>query len=74
MLTYVTKSVLTTWLSKGGVIADQYLCRSNAQRSGMVMWDEVINEVAKDFPDVKLDHMLGTLTLPSFRAGILQQR
>lgn len=40
----------------------------------MVMWDEVINEVAKDFPDVKLDHMLGTLTLPSFRAGILQQR
>jgi hypothetical protein len=25
----------------------------------MVMWDEVINEVAKEFPDVDLDHMLG---------------
>lgn len=35
------------------------LLRSNAQRSGMVMWDECINEVAKEFPDVALDHMLG---------------
>ncbi|KWU45902.1 putative tartrate dehydrogenase [Rhodotorula sp. JG-1b] len=35
-----------------------YVTKSNAQRSGMVMWDEVVNEVAKDFPDVKLDHML----------------
>lgn len=33
--------------------------RSNAQRSGMVMWDEVINEIATEFPDVTLDHMLG---------------
>lgn len=40
----------------------------------MVMWDEVINEVAKDFPDVKLDHMLGTPMLSSFRTSILQQR
>lgn len=25
----------------------------------MVMWDEVINEVSLEFPDVELDHMLG---------------
>lgn len=36
-----------------------YVTKSNAQRAGMVMWDEVILEVAKGFPDVKLDHMLG---------------
>lgn len=36
-----------------------YVTKSNAQRNGMVMWDEVINEVAKNYPDVKLDHMLG---------------
>jgi tartrate dehydrogenase/decarboxylase / D-malate dehydrogenase len=29
--------------------------KSNAQRHAMVMWDEVANEVAKDFPDVKWD-------------------
>jgi isocitrate/isopropylmalate dehydrogenase len=29
--------------------------KSNAQRNGMVMWDEVAAEVAKDFPDVKCD-------------------
>lgn len=23
------------------------------------MWDEVVNVVAKEFPDVELDHMLG---------------
>lgn len=38
-----------------------YVTKSNAQRNGMVMWDEVMNEVAQDFPDVTLDHMLGTL-------------
>lgn len=32
--------------------------KSNAQRNGMVMWDEVAAEVAKDFPDVKTDKML----------------
>jgi isocitrate/isopropylmalate dehydrogenase len=32
--------------------------KSNAQRNGMVMWDEVAAEVAKDFPDVKCDKML----------------
>ncbi|PSK60706.1 isocitrate dehydrogenase, NAD-dependent [Elsinoe australis] len=32
--------------------------KSNAQRNGMVMWDEVGTEVAKDFPDVKVDKML----------------
>jgi tartrate dehydrogenase/decarboxylase / D-malate dehydrogenase len=29
--------------------------KSNAQRHGMVMWDEIAAEVAKDFPDVKWD-------------------
>ena len=29
--------------------------KSNAQRHAMVMWDEVANLVAKDFPDVKWD-------------------
>lgn len=32
--------------------------KSNAQRNGMVMWDEIAVEVAKDFPDVKCDKML----------------
>lgn len=32
--------------------------KSNAQRNGMVLWDEVAAEVAKDFPDVKWDKML----------------
>ena len=32
--------------------------KSNAQRHGMVMWDEIFHEVAKDFPDVKHDREL----------------
>jgi tartrate dehydrogenase/decarboxylase/D-malate dehydrogenase len=32
--------------------------KSNAQRHGMVMWDEIAAEVAKDFPDVAWDKML----------------
>lgn len=32
--------------------------KSNAQRNGMVMWDEVAAVVAADFPDVKCDKML----------------
>mgnify|MGYP001108127564 CR=1 FL=1 len=32
--------------------------KSNAQRHGMVLWDEVAAEVAKDFPDVTTDKML----------------
>ena len=32
--------------------------KSNAQRFGMVMWDEIFFEVAKDFPDVKVDREL----------------
>ncbi|KAJ4346973.1 uncharacterized protein N0V89_010906 [Didymosphaeria variabile] len=32
--------------------------KSNAQRNGMVLWDEVASEVAKDFPDVEWDKML----------------
>jgi tartrate dehydrogenase/decarboxylase / D-malate dehydrogenase len=32
--------------------------KSNAQRHGMVMWDEVAAEVAREFPDVTWDRML----------------
>ncbi len=32
--------------------------KSNAQRNGLVMWDEIAAEVAADFPDVKWDKML----------------
>ncbi|MBD3624155.1 MAG: tartrate dehydrogenase [Rhodobacteraceae bacterium] len=32
--------------------------KSNAQRFGMVMWDEIAAEVAADFPDVAWDKML----------------
>jgi tartrate dehydrogenase/decarboxylase/D-malate dehydrogenase len=32
--------------------------KSNAQRNGMVMWDEIAALVAKEFPDVKWDKML----------------
>jgi tartrate dehydrogenase/decarboxylase/D-malate dehydrogenase len=32
--------------------------KSNAQRNGMVMWDEIAAEVSKDFPDVTWDKML----------------
>lgn len=32
--------------------------KSNAQRNGMVLWDEVAAKVAVDFPEVKWDKML----------------
>ena len=32
--------------------------KSNAQRHGMVMWDEIAKEVAQEFPDVTWDKML----------------
>lgn len=32
--------------------------KSNAQRNGMVLWDEVATEVSKDFPTVTMDKML----------------
>lgn len=32
--------------------------KSNAQRNGMVLWDEVAQAVAVDFPDVTVDKML----------------
>ncbi|MBN9440315.1 tartrate dehydrogenase [Bosea sp. (in: a-proteobacteria)] len=32
--------------------------KSNAQRHGMVMWDEIAGEVAREFPDVTWDKML----------------
>ncbi|EPQ31336.1 uncharacterized protein PFL1_01520 [Pseudozyma flocculosa PF-1] len=32
--------------------------KSNAQRYGLVMWDDVALEVSRDFPDVHMDRML----------------
>jgi tartrate dehydrogenase/decarboxylase / D-malate dehydrogenase len=32
--------------------------KSSAQRHGMVMWDEIAAEVAKEYPDVTCDKML----------------
>jgi isocitrate/isopropylmalate dehydrogenase len=32
--------------------------KSNAQRNGMVLWDEIAREVAAEFPDVKVEKML----------------
>jgi tartrate dehydrogenase/decarboxylase / D-malate dehydrogenase len=32
--------------------------KSNAQRHGMVLWDEIAAEVARDYPDVATDKML----------------
>ena len=32
--------------------------KSNAQRHGMVLWDEVFYEVAKDYPDIRTDRQL----------------
>jgi tartrate dehydrogenase/decarboxylase/D-malate dehydrogenase len=32
--------------------------KSNAQRNGLVMWDEIAAQVAKEFPDVTWDKML----------------
>jgi tartrate dehydrogenase/decarboxylase/D-malate dehydrogenase len=32
--------------------------KSNAQRNGMVMWDEIAAQVATEFPDVEWDKML----------------
>ncbi len=34
------------------------ITKSNAQRHGMVMWDEIFAQVAADFPEVKTDKML----------------
>jgi tartrate dehydrogenase/decarboxylase/D-malate dehydrogenase len=34
------------------------ITKSNAQRHAMVMWDQIANEVAKDFPDVTWDKEL----------------
>jgi tartrate dehydrogenase/decarboxylase/D-malate dehydrogenase len=34
------------------------ITKSNAQRHGMVMWDEIFASVAKDFPEVETDKML----------------
>ena len=32
--------------------------KSNAQRNGMVLWDEIAASVASEFPDVTVDKML----------------
>lgn len=34
------------------------ITKSNAQRHGMVMWDEIFAAIAKDYPDVATDKML----------------
>jgi len=34
------------------------ITKSNAQRHAMVMWDEIANEIAQEFPDVKWDKEL----------------
>jgi len=34
------------------------ITKSNAQRHGMVLWDEIFYEVAQEFPDVRTDKML----------------
>jgi len=34
------------------------ITKSNAQRHGMVLWDEIFQEVAHDYPDVRTDRML----------------
>ncbi|KIW63111.1 tartrate dehydrogenase [Phialophora macrospora] len=35
-----------------------FVTKSNAQRNGMVLWDEVNARVARDYPDVEADKML----------------
>jgi len=32
--------------------------KSNAQRNGMVLWDQIAKEVAREFPKVEVDKML----------------
>lgn len=32
--------------------------KSNAQRNGLVLWDEIASEISKEFPDVECDKML----------------
>jgi isocitrate/isopropylmalate dehydrogenase len=32
--------------------------KSNAQRNGMVLWDQIAKEVAREFPEVEVDKML----------------
>src|SRR5207237_4653597 len=34
------------------------ITKSNAQQFGMVLWDEVFREVAKDYPDVQSSSLL----------------
>ncbi|MDQ2710970.1 MAG: tartrate dehydrogenase [Acidobacteriota bacterium] len=34
------------------------ITKSNAQRNGMVLWDEIAAEVGREYPDVKRDKML----------------
>jgi tartrate dehydrogenase/decarboxylase/D-malate dehydrogenase len=47
--------------------------KSNAQRHGMVLWDEIFYEVAKDFPDVKTQRILvdAVTTLMVLKPGSL---
>ena len=41
--------------------------KSNAQKFGLVMWDEIAAEVARDFPDVTWDKELDAMTLRMVR-------
>ncbi|KAF2471693.1 tartrate dehydrogenase [Lindgomyces ingoldianus] len=43
---------------KGGKGKLTVVTKSNAQRNGMVLWDEVAVEVGKEFPGVEVDKML----------------
>ena len=35
-----------------------FVTKSNAQRSGMVLWDEVAYEISQEYPHVTMDKML----------------
>jgi tartrate dehydrogenase/decarboxylase/D-malate dehydrogenase len=45
--------------------------KSNAQRFGMVMWDEIAAEVSKDFPDVRWDkELVDAMTVRMVRSPV----
>ena len=35
-----------------------FVTKSNAQRHGMVMWDEIFDEISTEYSDIKIDRML----------------
>ena len=53
--------IITAAFEKAGTRPDRHVAsitKSNAQGYGMVLWDEVFFEVAKDFPEVEIDREL----------------